>query len=532
MEAGATLGRLGAGEPRGFDVSRAVVTTEQTHRGVQGECWAQVGVGRAVLHQARAAHHREQPREHAGDARLELFGDPDLNVRERSDHRALRATGGHRGLPRVRATHGIEGQGHAFRATAGRDDQEAPCAVGDRAGPVVARGDLGGEPGGELLGGELGVARRVHDEVDVAVGIGHRELHAVDAAHVELAGSVLQLGSQHRADRDGGRDEHVPVGLRGDERVAQRPLQQLLELRGGQRAFLSFDRAAGVLDRVLGELDRHAGLGRRGAGQVVPREREPRPHGYGVGAVAARHRVQGGWATGDGRRGPLLGVDEVDLEEVVRVHVLGGLVDEPDHVVLGLGVHAHPVERLQRARASGLDPLDAQAEGLACERRRLLDVHPEVVRPGALALRGQPQDVMAYAPGIVGPGRQCGREGRRPGVGGQYAHHERAPAACGEERIDGLRQEARLTAAVPTELSLEVTEPGDERRPVRDTALGPTDERRRRRTDALDRTNTSRDLFDVHAGCQAFSHGTPPSSRVVLQVVFRVLLSCVEAGWS
>ena len=54
----------------------------------------------------------------------------------------------------------------------------------------------------------------------------------------------------------------------------------------------------------------------------------------------------------------------------------------------------------------------------------------------------------------------------------------------------------------------------------------------RRRTDALDRTNTSRDLFDVHAGCQAFSHGTPPWSRVVLQVVFRVLLSCVEAGWS
>ena len=195
VQAGAALGRLGAGEPRGFDVSRAVVPTEQTHRGVQGECGAQVGVGRAVLHQARAAHHREQPREDAGDARLELFGDPHLHVRERSDHRALRATGGHRGLPRVRATHGIEGQGHAFRATAGRDDQEAPCAVGDRAGPVVARGDLGGEPGGELLGGELGVARRVHDEVDVAVGIGHRELHAVDAAHVELAGSVLQLGA-------------------------------------------------------------------------------------------------------------------------------------------------------------------------------------------------------------------------------------------------------------------------------------------------------------------------------------------------
>ena len=129
------------------------------------------------------------------------FGDPDLNVRERSDHRALRAPGGHRGLPRVRATHGIEGQGHAFRATAGRDDQEAPCAVGDRAGPVVASGDLGGEPSGELLGGELGVARRVHDEVDVAVGIGHRELHAVDAAHVELVGSVGQLGGQHRADR-------------------------------------------------------------------------------------------------------------------------------------------------------------------------------------------------------------------------------------------------------------------------------------------------------------------------------------------
>jgi hypothetical protein len=139
---------------------------------------------------------------------------------------------------------------------------------------------------------------------------------------------------------------------------------------------------------------------------------------------------------------------------------------------------------------------------------------------------------MAYAPGIVGPGRQCGREGRRPGVGGQYAHHERAPTACGEERIDGLRQEARLTAAVPAELSLEVTEPGDERRTVRDSSLGPTDEGRRRRTDALDRTNTSGDLFDVHAGCQAFSHGTPPSSRVVFRVVFRVLFSWVEAGWS
>ena len=86
--------------------------------------------------------------------------------------------------------------------------------------------------------------------------------------------------------------------------------------------------------------------------------------------------------------------------------VLGRLVDQSDHVVLGLWVHSHRVEILDRTGTPGLDPLHAQPEGLAGERRGVLDVDPQVVGPGALPLGGEPQHVVAHPPGVVSPGLQ------------------------------------------------------------------------------------------------------------------------------
>src|SRR5262249_42641095 len=138
---------------------------------------------------------------------------------------------------------------------------------------------------------------------------------------------------------------------------------------------------------------------------------------------------------------------------------------------------------------------DGEVEGLRVGRRNAVGVgvDEDIVRPGALAQRGEGEGILrAHSVAVLQ------RDEGRDGIGLGDAHDDRVGAAIAEEVLNRIAHLA--VAGEAAEASLEVGEAGDPLGAAVESARHVPDEGGNGGRHAGDRPNTAGQFFDVDTG--------------------------------